>query len=272
MIGNQLVRYEKEGFIGEIVLNRPEKRNALNLSLWCDLERAVSQAEEDMEARVFLVRGEGGSFSAGLDLSPDNELFDILKAPVNAASKTAFYREVRKIQDIYTRLERLTRPTIAVIQGHCLGGALELALCCDIRLAEKATVFGLPEARLAIITDVGGLQRLPRVVGPAKAREMAFRAHRFSASGALKIGLVNEVYETMEQLKDGAVVIAGEIARNAPLAVQGAKEVFLSQETNGVDLSLAYNAARSSMIMPSADLFEAVAAYMQKREPRFKGE
>jgi len=272
MVSERLVRYEKNEFIGEIILNRPEKRNALNLKLWYDLERVVSQAEDDIDARVFLLRGEGKSFSAGLDLSPENELFEILKAPVNAASKTAFYREVRRIQEIYTRLERLTRPTIAVIQGHCLGGALELALCCDIRLGEREALFGLPEAGLAIITDVGGLQRLPNVVGPAKAREIAFRARRFSAGEALKIGLLNELYETVEQLEEGAKAMAKEIARNAPLAVQGAKEIFLSQERRGMDMSLAYNAARSSMVMPSTDLFEAVAAYMQKREPRFTGE
>ncbi len=272
MAEKQLVRYEKEGFVGEIVLDRPEKRNALNLRLWRDLERAVSLAEEDTDVRVFILRGAGQSFSAGLDLSPENELFEILKAPINAASKTVFYREVRQIQDIYTRLERLTRPTIAMIHGHCLGGALEMALCCDIRLAEKDARFGLPEAGLAVITDVGGLQRLPKVVGPAKAREMAFRANRFRAAEALKIGLVNEVYESVEGLEQGARAMADEIAANAPLAVQGAKEVFLLQELHGAEMSLAYNAARSSMVMPSVDLFEAVAAYMQKRKPLFRGE
>lgn len=271
MAEEKLVRYERDGMIGCIVLNRPEKRNALNLRVWNSIGDAVAEAEQDHEARVILVKGEGKSFCAGLELSTDNEVLKHVRQPVTATSKVDFFREVRHVQAIHTRLERLTRPTIAVVQGHCLGAGLELAVCCDIRLCDSQAQFALPEARLGIITDVGGLQRLPKIVGPAKAREIAYRAHRFSAGEALAMGLVNQVFESVEELEKGAAQMAAEIAANAPLAVQGAKEVFLHQETEATDRSLEYNAARSSMVLPSEDMMEAFQAFLQKRNPVFKG-
>ncbi|MBM4327912.1 MAG: enoyl-CoA hydratase [Deltaproteobacteria bacterium] len=266
-----LVTYHREDRIGSLTLNRPDKRNALNLDLWRALDAAIAKAEEDEEARIVLVKGAGKSFCAGLDLSPENQIVGALSGQPSATQKMAFYRTVRRIQGIHTRLERLAKPTIAVIQGHCLGAGLELALCCDIRICSQDAVFSLPEATLAIITDVGGLQRLPRVVGKGFAREIAFRGHRFNAEYARSIGLVNHVCGDPQALETAAREMALEIAANPPLAVQGAKEVFLFQERAALEESLDYNAARSSMIMPSEDLFEAMAAFMQKRKGEFKG-
>lgn len=268
---NSLVTYRREGGIGFISLNRPDKRNAMNLALWDALGAAVDRAAEDEQTLVVILRGEGKSFCAGLDLSPENELSQIISRPPDASQKTEVYRVVRGIQEVHGRLERLIKPTIAAIHGHCLGGGLELALCCDIRLCSADTVFALPEATLAIITDAGGLQRLPRVVGRGHAREIAFRGHRFNADKALSINLVNGVFENREALNVGALEMAEEIAGNPPLAVQGAKEVLLFDENANLDESLDFNAARSSMIVPSEDLVEAVSAHMQKRKGEFKG-
>ncbi len=160
---------------------------------------------------------------------------------------------------------------MAVIHGHCLGAGLELVLCCDIRLCSQETIFALPEAKLGLITDVGGLQRLPKIVGPGHAREMAFRGHQFDAARAQAVNLVNDVYADKETLDAKAMEMAEEIASNPPLAVQGAKEVMLFDEEVPLDQSLDYNAARSCMIVPSEDLFEAITAYTQKRKGEFKG-
>jgi enoyl-CoA hydratase len=265
------VTYGRQGHVGSITLNRPEKRNALNPRVWDALDEAVAQAERDREARVVLLRGEGRSFCAGLDLSPENDLFSVVSDAPSATAKVAFYREVRRVQAIHTRLERLFKPTIAVMQRHCLGAGLELALCCDIRLCSEGTLFALPEARLGFITDIGGLQRLSRAVGPGHAREISFRAHRFDARKALAMGLVNEVYPDEETLMQKAMEMAEEIAGNPPLAVQGAKEVFLFDGEVSLEESLEYNAARSSMIVPSEDLKEAISAYIEKRKGTFKG-
>lgn len=265
------VTYQSKDFIGFITLNRPEKRNALNPLVWEALDRAIGMAEEDSEARVIVVRGEGKSFCAGLDLSPDNEIFASFTKPPDASQKVWFFQEVTRIQKIHTRLEKISKPTIAVIQGHCLGAGLELALCCDIRMCERKTIFALPEPKLGIITDVGGLQRLPKVVGKGHAREIAFRGNRFDANRAERIRLVNHVYDDPETLERKAMNMAEEIAGNPPLAVQGAKEVMCFDEKAGLEESLHYNAARSSMIIPSKDLFEAVSAHMEKRKGNFVG-
>lgn len=266
-----VVTYRRDGHIGFITLNRPEKRNALNPVVWSALDRAIGMAEQDVEARVVLLRGEGQAFCAGLDLSQENELFSFVSKSPDASQKIQFFKEVRKTQDIHTRLERLLKPTIAVIHGHCLGAGLELVLCCDIRLCSQETLFSFPEAKLGFITDVGGLQRLPRVVGKGHAKEIAFRGHRFDADRARAINLVNDVFPDKETLEKKCMEMAEEIAGNPPLAVQGAKEVFLFDEESGLEESLEYNAARSSMIVPSQDLLEAVSAYMQKRKGEYKG-
>jgi enoyl-CoA hydratase len=266
-----LVTYHTEDHVGFITLNRPEKRNALNLALWKDLDKAIAQAEEDQKIRVVLLHGEGKSFCAGLDLGPENEIISALSGTPNASQKENFFKLVRQIQGTHNRLERLPVPTVALIHGHCLGAGLELVLCCDIRICSADAIFALPEARLAIITDVGGLQRLPRVVGPGHAREIAFRGHALDAEKARRINLVNEVYPDKKSLLTEAMKMATEIAGNPPLAVQGAKDVLLFTEDATLSQSLDYNAARSSMIMPSQDLFEAISAHVQKRKGEFKG-
>ena len=267
----KFVTYQSKDFIGAITLNRPLKRNALNTLVWDALDEAIGMAEQDKAARVVMVRGKGKSFCAGLDLSPENEIFVSFNKPPDASQKVWFFKEVTRIQKIHTRLEKISKPTLAVIQGHCLGAGLELALCCDIRMCERKTFFALPEPKLGIITDVGGLQRLPKVVGKGHAREIAFRGHRFDAAEAERIRLVNHVYENPEVLEQKAMEMAVEIATNPPLAVQGAKEVMCFDEQADLEESLHYNAARSSMIIPSKDLFEAVSAYLQKRKGNFTG-
>lgn len=270
-IDTNFVTYHREGEIGFITLNRAEKRNALNLAVWEHLHSAALEAQRDLEARVVILRGAGKSFCAGLDLSPDNDLIKTITAAPSAKQKVDFFRMVKRIQAAHTCLEQLPQPTIAAIHNHCLGAGLELAVCCDIRLCSADATFALPEARLAIITDVGGLQRLPKVVGMGHAREIAFRGHRFDSAKALAINLVNAVFPDQETLVKESLNMAGEIAANPPLAVQGAKEVFLFSDHGPLTQSLDYNAARSSMIMPSEDIFEAMAAHIQKRQGVFKG-
>jgi enoyl-CoA hydratase len=264
-----LVTFHTEDHVGFITLNRPEKRNALNIEVWDSLDDAIDLAEKDETARAIIVQGRGKSFCAGLDIAPAKPLS--MNAPPSAGQKTRFFREVVRAMEVHNRLERLPQPTIAVIQGHCLGAGLELALCCDFRYTVKDTVFSLPEARYAVIADVGGLQRLPRIVGRNYAREIIFRGHEFDADWALKVQLVNSVFQDEETMVDKALELAREIASNPPLSVQGAKEVLLFDEEAGLKQSLAYNAARSSMILPSEDMKEVRAARMEKRKGEFKG-
>ncbi|MEA3358943.1 MAG: enoyl-CoA hydratase-related protein [Thermodesulfobacteriota bacterium] len=269
--GKGLATFEKSGSIGTITLRRQEKKNALNYDLWLSLADAVKEASIDEDVRVVLLKGEGDSFCTGLDLNPDNKVIDELSKGRSAKQKVRLFNLIKMIQSIHTELELLRVPVIAAIQGHCLGAGLELACSCDMRYCSTDAVFSLPEAKFAIITDVGGLQRLPRIVGRGKAREMAFRGHSIGAEEAHRIGLINEVFDTPEVLFEKVNKIAGEIAGNPPLAVQGAKEVLLHNEEVPVARSLEYNAARSAMILPSEDLLEALNAYLEERKPEFKG-
>ena len=225
----------------------------------------------DEDVRVVVLKGEGDSFCTGLDLNPDNKVIDELSKGSSAKQKVRLFNLIKMIQSIHTELELLRVPVIAAIQGHCLGAGLELACSCDMRYCSTDAIFSLPEAKFAIITDVGGLQRLPRIVGRGKAREMAFRGHSIRAEEAYRIGLVNEVYKTPGVLFEKVYKIAEEIAGNSPFAVQGAKEVLLHGEDLSVMESLEYNAARSAMILPSEDLLESFNAYLEKRKPEFKG-
>jgi len=269
--GRGEARYESEGFIGTITLGRPDKRNALDFALWLSLSEALRKAAQDSEVRVILLKGAGDSFCSGLDLSPTNEVIRLLSKKPSADQKMRLFDIIKRVQSIYTELEVLRVPTIAVIQGHCLGAGLELVCSCDMRFCSSDGLFGLPEPRFGIITDIGGLQRLPKIVGRGKAREMAFRGHSIGADEAKRIGLVNEVFDTREMLFVQASKIGKEIAANAPLAVQGAKEVLLHSEDVSALRSLEYNAARSAMILPSGDLQESFKSYSEKRDPEFKG-
>jgi len=269
--GRGEVTYESEGFIGTITLRRPDKRNALDFALWLSLSEALRKAAQDSEVRVILLKGAGDSFCSGLDLSPTNEVIKLLSEKPSADQKMRLFDIIKRVQSIYTELEVLRVPTIAVIHGHCLGAGLELVCSCDMRFCSSDALFGLPEPRFGIITDIGGLQRLPKIVGRGKAREMAFRGHSIGADEAKRIGLVNEVFDTREMLFVQASKIGKEIAANAPLAVQGAKEVLLHSEDVSALRGLEYNAARSAMILPSGDLQESFKSYSEKRDPEFKG-
>lgn len=269
--GRGEVTYESEGFIGTITLRRPDKRNALDFALWLSLSEALRKAAQDSEVRVILLKGAGDSFCSGLDLSPTNEVIRLLSKKPSADQKMRLFDIIKRVQSIYTELEVLRVPTIAVIQGHCLGAGLELVCSCDMRFCSSDALFALPEPRFGIITDIGGLQRLPKIVGRGKAREMAFRGHSIGADEAKRIGLINEAFDTREMLYIQASKIGKEIAANAPLAVQGAKEVLLHSEDVSALRSLEYNAARSAMILPSEDLQESFKSYSEKRDPEFKG-
>lgn len=269
--GRGEVTYESEGFIGTITLRRPDKRNALDFALWLSLSEALRKAAQDSEVRVILLKGAGDSFCSGLDLSPTNEVIRLLSEKPSAEQKMRLFDIIKRVQSIHSELEVLRVPTIAVIHGHCLGAGLELVCSCDMRFCSSDALFGLPEPRFGIITDIGGLQRLPKIVGRGKVREIAFRGHSIGADEAKRIGLVNEVFDTREMLFVQASKIGKEIAANAPLAVQGAKEVLLHSEDVSVLRSLEYNAARSAMILPSEDLQESFKSYSEKRDPKFKG-
>jgi len=261
---SELVKTKQRGTIFEIVLNRPEKRNAINLELYDDLSRAVDEAGEADGIRTVLVRGEGKVFSSGIDLTT----FLLLPQKYGSHWQQKMRHITADFQEVLNRLERLEGPTIALLYGHCLGLALELALACDIRIAAEGTIMGLLETRLGIIPDVGGTTRLTRLIGPARAKELIFTARQIDATLAERWGIVNHVVPADALVAKGEE-LAAEIEAAAPLAVGMAKRVI--DGLADLDRGLMLEGWAQSQLVNSQDFSEAVQAFATKRPPEFKG-
>lgn len=261
---SQLIRIEQRDALLEIVLDRPDKRNAMNLVLLEQFDTAVATAGRTPGLRAVLVRGEGKLFSAGIDVTTFLQLAD----KYGSNWQQQMRRITADIQSVFTRLERLELPTIALLHGHCLGLALELALACDIRIAAEGTQLGLPESRLGIIPDVGGTTRLTRLLGPGRAKELIFTGRSIDAAQAAAWGLVNHVVPIEELLGRGEA-LAAEIELAAPLAVGMAKRVI--DGLADIDRGLMLEGWAQSQLMMSEDFMEGVQGFMMKRPPAFKG-
>jgi len=207
--------------IFEIILNRPEKRNAFNRAMLTGIAEAVKAANRAAGVRVVLVRGEGKDFCAGLDPA----LLTTLGQTHGEHWKTRGQTIIAEGQTSFTLLERLELPTIALLHGHCVGMAMELALACDMRIAAEGTLMGLPETRLGLIPDLGGTTRLTRLIGPARAKELIFTGRVFDAAFAERWGMVNYVVPA-KQLMNKAEELAAELNQAGGLAIGAAKRVI----------------------------------------------
>ena len=260
---SELVITQQRDTTFEIVLNRPEKRNAINAEMFRQFDAAVTQANRTPGLRAVLVRGAGESFSAGIDVSTLLGLAE--------SHGPHWQQRMRAITDefqgVLNRLERLELPTIALLHGNCLGLALELALACDLRLATEGTLLGLPETLLGIIPDVGGTTRLTRLVGPARAKELIFTGRRIDAAQAERWGIVNAVVAP-DGLTAAGEALAAEIAAAAPLAVGMAKRVI--DGLADIDRGLMLEGWAQSQLFGTQDFLEGAQAFMMRRRAEWK--
>jgi len=259
-----LILTRQRDTVFEIVLNRPEKRNAINMELFRGLDTAVTTANRTPGLRAVIIRGEGKAFSAGIDVST---LLGLAQT-YGPHWQTRMRSITDEFQGILTRLERLELPTIALLHGYCLGLALELALACDMRIATEGTKLGLPETLLGIIPDVGGTTRLTRLLGSARAKELIFTGRQIDAEQAEQWGLLNYVLPA-EQLEAKAAELVGEISKAAPLAVGMAKRVI--DGLADVDRGLMLEGWAQSQLFNSEDFLEGAQAFMMKRPSLWKG-
>ena len=251
--------FEQKGRIAVLSINRPEKRNSLNLATRKEIVQVLDTVSADPEVGVLVLTGEGDkAFIAGSDLNEFGRM-----SPLEAHQFLDTYA-----QRMYTRFEELDIPVIAMIHGLCLGGGCELAMACDIRVASDQAKFGQPEILLGIMPGSGGTQRLPKLVGQGMARELIFTGDIIDAEQALRIGLVNRVVPP-DELEDTVMKMAGKIAKKSALALKMAKRSMRMGQEVGLTAGLAYEALAETSLFCSPDRDEGVNAFFEKRKPEF---
>jgi enoyl-CoA hydratase len=268
------------GAVATVWLDRAEARNAMGQDLWRDLPRAMEIVGDDADVRAVVVAAKGPHFSVGLDLKEMGALLGGTEpstggqssGPASGAVKARATRsDVLRLQASITSVARCPKPVIAAVHGYCIGGGVDLIAACDIRLASADAIFSVREAKVAIVADLGSLQRLPSIIGPGHLAELAFTGTDIGAERAKEIGLVNDVATDAEGVHKAAHELAAEIAANSPIAVQGTKAVLAANEGRTVAEGLEYVATWNAGMLSSDDLVEAMTAFMERRPPRFSG-
>lgn len=254
----QTIRYEKQGNLAIAAINRPEALNALNGTVLQELSQVVAEVENDTEVRAFILTGEGRAFVAGADIGEQSAL------DVASARKFSQFGS-----SIFRRIEKLEIPTIAAVNGFCLGGGCELAMSFDIILASEKAKFGQPEVGLGITPGFSGTQRLPRRVGVAKAKELLFSGRMITAAEAEKIGLVNAVYPA-EELMNATMEMAKSFTKNAPVAIKYVKASVDRGMQMDIDGGIALENELYAMCFATEDCKEGLSAFLEKRPAEFK--
>jgi enoyl-CoA hydratase/carnithine racemase len=243
-----------------LTLNRPDKHNALSLDLLRRLRAAVEDLGAAAEVRAIVLRGGERAFSTGMDLE-------------ELASRTAI-ADTRQALEVFgdtnAAIERCPKPVIAAIAGFCVTGGLELALACDLRIAADNARFGITSARIGTVAGAGGTQRLPRLVGPAHAKDLLFSAEPIDAAEALRIGLVSQVVPLGQEV-EAALARARLYARRAPLSLAFAKTAVDVGLTMPLEAALAFEMGLTAQLFTTEDRAEGLAAWRERREARFRG-
>jgi len=253
-MAGDVVLYEKEGGIGVITVNRPEVRNALNREVFARLEGILQEVEKDEGVRVLIVTGAGDAFVAGADVKELSQL-----QPING------WFESKLHTSICDHLERLGKPSIAAINGAALGGGLELAMACTLRIASEKAKLGLPELGLGILPGFGGVRRLVRLVGYGKAAELVLTGSVIDAREAHRIGLVNQVVRQDEVLPT-ARKVAEAILQNGTMAVRLTMELLIRTEEAPVDTGLALETALAALCLASPEAKELIERFRKRKK------
>ncbi|MGO8869904.1 MAG: crotonase/enoyl-CoA hydratase family protein [Acidimicrobiales bacterium] len=272
---SEVLSIETDGHVATLWLDRPEKRNAMGPAFWTDLPRAMAAIGSEPDVRAVVVAARGPHFSVGLDLVAMAGLAGPSSGTGNPTSMAARARsaraEVLRLQASVTSVAACPVPVVAAIHGCCIGGGVDLAAACDIRLASADAVFSVRETKVAIVADLGSLQRLAHIIGKGHVAELAYTGKDITAERAEAIGLVNHVCVDPDAVLSGARAMAEEIAANSPLAVQGTKAVLTASEGRSVADGLDYVATWNAGFLASDDLVEAMTAFVEKRAASFTG-
>ena len=255
----ELILEDRKDQVAVLTLNRPEVMNSFNFEMLRALRLRMETLHFDPEIRVVIVTGAGKAFCAGADLKERATL-----------SETQVREFIYTIRNLFTFIEYMNKPVIAAINGIALGGGTELALACDIRIASESASMGLTETRLAIIPGAGGTQRLPRIVGRGKAKELIFTGRRVDSQEAVAIGLVNKAC-SHESLMEECRTMAAMICETGPIAIQQAKYAINYGLETDLHTGLAIESNAYWITVPTEDRLEGLSAFREKRKPVYKG-
>jgi enoyl-CoA hydratase len=261
--------------VAEVQLLGPGKGNRMGMALFRELPIAFAALDIDDAVRAIVLRGSGSTFSSGMDIAELSAAFGPAAATGTdrafATDRRALLGFIERGQDAITWVERCRKPVIAAVAGWCIGGGVDLITACDVRVCARDAKFAIREVKMAMVPELGTLQRLPHIVGQGVARELAFTGDDFDAARAKRIGLVNAVYESHEELFQRAHDMARRVAENSPVGVEGSKRILNGAIGKSVAESLREVALWNSAFLPSKDLQEALVAFAEKRAPRFIG-
>ena len=260
--GTLLIAKDPATHVATITINRADRLNTLTPEFFEDLDRALGELRADETVRCLMITGSGDrAFSAGADLTSFTEVSKAFKV----------WRSSRRSQEVFLRLANFPKPTVAAINGHCFGGGLELALACDFRIAARRARLGQTEVNLGLVPGAGGSQRLVRILGQAKAKELVMLGSRLTADEAASLGLVTKAVEN-EAFAAEVRGFSERLAKQAPIAIRLAKVLLNRAIDTPIDASLEMEAMAFGLVTSSEDVFEGLQAFLEKREPKFKGE
>jgi enoyl-CoA hydratase len=265
---------EQDGYVTTVFLDRPEKRNAMGMPFFAQLPEVMAELGRDEGVRAVVLAARGPAFSVGLDLTA---LASVGGArgdgdrPSQATIARRVHADVLRLQASISSVAECPKPVIAAIHGWCIGGGVDLTSACDIRLCSADATFSVRETRMAMVADIGSLQRLPELMGAGYVAELAYTGNDIDAARAERMGFVNAVLSDQQATLEAAQEMAAEIAANSPLAVQGTKAVLSEARRARVEAGLRFVATWNAGQLRSDDLTEAVAAFFERRPPKFSG-
>ena len=255
--------YRIDGAIARVTMNRPQELNTMNKAFWTEIIEVFAAIDADPAVRVVVLASTGKHFTAGLDLGMAASAGSGMPSDPGRA-RLAFLREVKAMQESFNVIDRCRVPVIAVVQGGCIGGGVDMVTACDIRIAVENAYFTIQEVNIAIVADVGTLQRIPHLLPQGLVRELAYTGRKFGAAEARSHGFVNSVEPDHEQALTAALEMARTIAAKSPLVIAGLKQVMNAGRDQTIDQGLEYVAMWNAGMLQGSDVGAAIRAQMAK--------
>ncbi|WP_418061855.1 crotonase/enoyl-CoA hydratase family protein [Pimelobacter simplex] len=261
----------RDGAVATVGLAGPGGKAVMDDAFFAELAATFTALDTDDDVRAVVLTGAGPHFSFGLDLGAAAGTFAPLRSATHAGARTELLALIRRWQGALDVVAGLRKPTVAAVTGWCIGGGVDLAVACDVRIASADAVFSVREAKVGIVADLGSLQRLVGVIGDGHLRELALTGDDVDAVRAAGMGLVNHVHPTADDARAAAAALAARMAANSPLVLRGIKDVLDAERAPRVEAGLRYTAVWNSAFLLSDDLDEAMTAFVERRPPEFTG-